>query len=142
MAFTGTITGNIGRDPELKALQSGQMVATFSVAVRQPKVKGEDPPAFWVKVEVWGKTAEYASDYLKKGDQVFCSGEVRQEDFTRRDGTPGSAVVLKNARVEKFTSREAVAPAAVATPQPQAARPAPQPAASYTAMQDDDGIPF
>lgn len=136
MAFTGTITGNLGRDPELRALPSGQMVTNFSVAVRQPKVKGEDPPALWVKVELWGKTAEYAADYLKKGDSVYCTGEVKQEEFTRRDGTAGQAIVLKNARVEKFSSREGSAP----TPAPvAAAKPAAQPAASYI---EDDGIPF
>lgn len=110
MAFNGQITGNLGRDPELRALQSGQFVCNFAVAVKQPKRQGEDLPAFWVKVEVWGKQAEYAADWLKKGDTVFCSGDVKTETFQKRDGSQGFAVTLGNARFEKLNRREEQAP--------------------------------
>jgi single-strand DNA-binding protein len=115
------------------------MVTTFSVAVRQPKRQGEDPPAYWVKVEVWGKTAEYAANYLKKGDSVFCAGTVTMEEFTKRDGTPGFANVLKNANVEKFSSRDGAPAAAAAAAAPA---PAPAPAAAPAAGGHDDDIPF
>lgn len=146
MAFQGQLTGNLGRDPELRALESGQMVTTFSVAVRQPKKGGQDQPAYWVKVEVWGKTAQYAADYLKKGDSVFCAGTVALEQFTKRDGTQGFANVLKNANVEKFSSRDGDAPAAA--PAPVAAPVVKQAAASLAAATGgavvdlDDDIPF
>ena len=127
MALIGQLTGNLGRDPELRYFENGTSVASFSVAARQAKVKGEDPPALWVKVELWGKSAQYAADYLKKGDHVFCTGDLRQEEFTRRDGSPGVALVLKNARVEKFgggqqQGQPAAAPAA--TSYAQASQPA------------------
>lgn len=150
MAFQGQLTGNIGRDPELRALSSGQMVTTFSVAVRQPKKQGQDQPPFWVKVECWGKTAEYAANYLKKGDSVFCVGTVTMEEFTKRDGTQGFANVLKNANVEKFSGRDgdAPAPAAAAAPAPVAAPVVQQAAASLATatagvvIDDDLDIPF
>lgn len=147
MAFQGQLTGNLGRDPELRALNSGQMVTTFSVAVRQYK---KDAPAYWVKVECWGKSAEYAANYLKKGDSVFCQGTVTLEEFTKRDGTPGFANVLKNANVEKFGGREggeASAPAAApAAPAPaQVVTQAAQSLAAATGgtVPDlEDDIPF
>lgn len=121
MAFQGQLTGNLGRDPEFRALSNGQMVTTFSVAVRQYK---KDLPAYWVKVECWGKTAEYAANYLKKGDSVFCVGTVTLEQFAKRDGTEGFANVLKNANVETFSKRDGDS----STPVAAAAAPAPAPA--------------
>lgn len=146
MAFQGQLTGNLGRDPELRALESGQMVTTFSVAVRQPKKGGQDQPPYWVKVEVWGKTAQYAADYLKKGDSVFCAGTVMLEQFTKRDGTVGYANVLKNANVEKFSSRDGNGPAPAAAP--AAAQVVQQAATSLatatggSVSQLEDDIPF
>jgi len=107
MAFTGQFTGNVGRDPELKTTPNGSMVANFSVAVRQRKVNGEYPPARWVKVEVWGKPAEYVTDYVRRGDTVMVYGEVMQPElFTRRDGSQGVAEVLRANNVENFGRRE------------------------------------
>lgn len=146
MAFTGQLTGNLGRDPELRYLESGQTVATFSVAVRQPKRQGEDPPAFWVKVEVWGKTATWLADNLRKGDQVLVCGTVAQETFTRRDGTAGQAVVIKNAQVEKMweprgqqQTQPAAAPAPAPAPAPAAA-PAPATQAAQSLAQATGGV--
>lgn len=144
MAFQGQLTGNLGRDPELRALSSGQMVTTFSVAVRQYK---KDAPAYWVKVECWGKTAQYAADYLKKGDSVFCVGTVTLEEFTKRDGTVGFANVLKNANVEKFSGGPAAAePAPAAAPAPAPAQVVQQAATSLAAATAgtviEDDIPF
>lgn len=144
MAFQGQLTGNLGRDPELRALSTGQMVTTFSVAVRQYK---KDAPAYWVKVECWGKTAQYAADYLKKGDSVFCVGTVTLEEFTKRDGTQGFANVLKNANVEKFSGGPATEqPAAAPAPAPAPAQVVQQAATSLATATGgtviDDEIPF
>ena len=146
MAFQGQLTGNLGRDPELRALSNGQMVTSFSVAVRQYK---KDAPAYWVKVECWGKTAQYAADYLKKGDSVFCVGTVTLEEFTKRDGTVGFANVLKNANVEKFSggpSTEQPAAAPAPAPAPAPAQVVTQAATSLAAATGgtviDDEIPF
>lgn len=154
MAFTGQLTGNLGRDPELRYLESGQTVATFSVAVRQPKRQGEAPPAFWVKVEAWNKTATWLADNVRKGDQVLVCGTVAQETFTRRDGTAGQAVVINNAQVEKMweprgqqQTQPAAAPAPTPAPAPASA-PVAQAAQSLSratggvVSQHQDNIPF
>jgi len=129
MAFYGQLTGNLGRDPELKYLQNGSVVANFTVAVRQAKRQGQDLPARWVKVAVWGKAAEYVGNYVRKGDKVALFGRVEApEAFTRRDGSQGFAEVFTAENIEKWNDGgqqgQAGAPAAAA-PAPAAAPPAP-----------------
>ncbi len=131
MAFYGQLTGNLGRDPELKYLDNGRVVANFTVAVRQPKRQGQDQPARWVKVAVWGKPAQYVGDYVRKGDKVVCFGRVEPpEQFTRRDGSQGMAEVFTADNIEKWTDGQGQqgqqAPAAA--PPTQAPPPAAQPA--------------
>lgn len=151
MAFTGQITGNLGRDPELKYLDNGKVVANFTLAVRQNKRQGQDPPARWVKVAVWGKPAEYVGNYVRKGDSVLCIGRVEAPElFTRRDGSQGLAEVFTAENIEKWGERQAQQGQAPAQPA-QAAAPAPHPAHAAAGWNsapqappagDDDDIPF
>lgn len=148
MAFIGQLTGNIGRDPELKYLDNGQTVANFTVAVRQPKRQDQEPEARWVKVAIWGKSAEYVGNYVKKGDSVLLMGRVGvPEVFTRRDGTTGIAETFTADNVEKFGERQEqgkAAPSSVAYAQAsqRVAPPAPAPALAPVAAVTSDEIPF
>jgi len=148
--FNGTLTGNLGRDPEFQTTQSGQMVSKFSLAVRQAK---KDAPAFWVKVEVWGKQAEYVANYLKKGASVCVTGQVAEESWNdKTTGELKKAVVIKNASVESWQARaeQGTTSADYAQASQRVAPPAPQPAArAATSMADafggsviDDEVPF
>jgi single-strand DNA-binding protein len=170
--FNGTITGYLGQDPELRFLNDGQQVANFTVAVRQNKRNGEQLPPRWVKVAVWGKTAEYVGNYVKKGDGVMCIGRVEPPElFTRRDGTQGMAEVFTAENIEKWSDaaerrqdaaqpaaaqqqplpahQAAVAPASAAataapwTPEQQAYVQTPaQPAAQPPVRQSSEDPPF
>ena len=141
--FNATLTGNLGRDPEFKTTQSGQMVSSFSVAVRQPKRQGEDPPAFWVKVECWGKTAEYAANYLKKGNSVCVTGQVTEESWSDKNtGELKKAVVIKNANIESWQSREGGQGAAPVQQGYAQASQARQQAPVAQATVYDDEVPF
>lgn len=165
MAFIGQLTGNLGRDPELKYLDNGKAVANFTVAVRQPRRQGQEQPARWVEVAVWGKAAEYVGNYVRKGDKVFLYGRVEAPKvFTRRDGSQGMAEVFTAENIEKFGDAQqqgqqggaaaAPAPAAPApgAPPPHLAavgwQPNPQqgtvaaPQAWNSSSPDPDDIPF
>tara|TARA_B100000614_G_scaffold236202_1_gene233570 strand:+ start:803 stop:1231 length:429 start_codon:yes stop_codon:yes gene_type:complete len=110
MAFQGTLTGNLGMKPELKTFQSGKMKTELRVAVRQ---QDKDAPAFWVQVDLWDKSAQYAADYLNKGDTIYAQGTIKEENFTRRNGEAGHKVVLQFARIELLkssTPKEGVSP--------------------------------
>lgn len=99
-----TAYGNLGRDPELKQVGDTQ-VASFSIGVRT----GKDETT-WVDCSIWGKRAEVAMQYLKKGSKITVNGSAKVRVYQKKDGTEGKALDL---RVNDFTlpAREA-APAA------------------------------
>jgi single-strand DNA-binding protein len=108
MAANITITGNLGRDPELRALESGQMVTKFTIAARQPKIRGEDQPALWFTVEVWGAPGEWIANNMHRGDSACVTGELCLRQWTNREtGQPAEALTIRCARVEKLGQREA-----------------------------------
>lgn len=86
------IIGRMGKDPEVKNLDSGKTVANFSVATStkyKDKQSGEKKELTqWHNIVLWGQPAEFAAKYLHKGDLVCVVGEVRtrswdQEGVTR-----------------------------------------------------------
>jgi single-strand DNA-binding protein len=134
MACNVSVTGNLGKDPELRSLESGQMVAKFTVAARQAKVRGEEQPALWFTVEVWGTIAEWIVNNLVKGDQVHVSGKLCLRQWTHREsGEVREALTITKADVEKlWTPRNPdpgqASPAAAAPTQAAAQQPAAAPA--------------
>ena len=103
MAFQATLTGNIGREPEIRYFESGKCKVELTVAIKQNK---KDAPAFWVQVDMWNKQAEFAQNYLHKGDTIFAQGTVTEETFTRRNGEAGHKVVLVFAQFEILKSAQ------------------------------------
>jgi len=84
-----TFSGNVGRDPELRYLESGMIIANFSIAVEGRK--GGD--TLWMAVKVWNKPAQVIGDYVKKGSKIIVSGELQQETWTK-EGVEKSRMVL------------------------------------------------
>mgnify|MGYP001312515578 CR=1 FL=1 len=138
MAFQGTLTGNIGKEPELKTFEDGKMKVELAVAIKQRK---KDAPAFWVQVDMWGKQAEFAMDYLHKGDTIYAQGTVTEQNFTRRNGEAGHKIVLVYSQVEIIKSKERseAQPEPTPTPQPVVRQ---QPKAGFEVVPEHDEIPF
>jgi len=83
------IVGNVGRDPELRSTQSGQAVATFSVATSERFKDKEGQPqerTEWHRVVAWGRLAEICGEYLRKGKQVYVEGRLQTRDWEDKDG--------------------------------------------------------
>jgi single-strand DNA-binding protein len=84
------LVGNLGRDPEVRYLPSGQPVANFSVATTS-RAKGPDgqyqDATEWHNVVVFGKQAEFCSQYLKKGRLVSVDGRLRTRQWEAKDGS-------------------------------------------------------
>lgn len=83
------LIGNLGKDPELKMTPSGQPLARFSLATtetwRTPAGEKQQKTE-WHNIVVWGKQAETAEKYLRKGKQVMIEGRIQYRDFTDQNG--------------------------------------------------------
>lgn len=83
------LIGNLGRDPELKATPSGQVLARFSIATTETwkNPQGEkQSKTEWHNIVVWGKQAEIADKFLRKGKQVLIEGRIQYREYTDQAG--------------------------------------------------------
>ena len=80
-----TAVGNLGKDPEMKFLPSGQPITNFSIAVnrRYTKSDGEKvDETVWMRVSTFGKLAETCNQYLQKGKLVLVEGRLTADPDT------------------------------------------------------------
>jgi single-strand DNA-binding protein len=84
------LVGNLGNDPDVKYTQSGTTVTTISVATSESwkdKQTGEQQERTeWHRVKFFGRLAEIAGEYLRKGSQVYVEGSIRTEKYTDKNG--------------------------------------------------------
>ena len=143
MAYTGQLTGSVvGKDPEVKYFENGSIVANLSLSVRQYKKKGTELSARYVRVAIWGKSAEYVGSYVKRGDSVLITGRVEApEIYTSNAGETKVNEKFTADQIEKFFPREdqaAATPAAADT----GACPMPPPAAPPLTVQQQNVAAF
>lgn len=139
------IVGNLGRDPEIRYMPSGDAVANISVATTdkwKDKQSGEQKEATeWHNISFFGKLAEIAGEYLKKGSQVYIEGKLQTRKYTDKDGVEKYATSIKAETLQMLGGRQdgqQQAPRAAAPAQRQATPQRQQPA-----MADmDDEVPF
>jgi single-strand DNA-binding protein len=101
------IIGNLTRDPELKALPSGMQVASFSVAtnrVWKDKNGAKQESADFHNIVVFGRQAETAAQYLKKGASVLVEGRIQTRSWDGPDGKKNYRTEIVADRVQ-FGSR-------------------------------------
>ncbi len=82
------LIGRTTREPELKILaNSGTAVANFNIAVdRKFQVKGKDKMTDFFNIVIFGKTAEYAANYLKKGKLCAVKGSIQNRMYDTKEG--------------------------------------------------------
>jgi single-strand DNA-binding protein len=71
------LVGRAGRDPEMRYFESGRVKTTFSLAVNRPTKEKETD---WFDIELWGRQAEVAGEYVRKGSLIGVEGRL---DFSR-----------------------------------------------------------
>lgn len=92
------LIGNLGRDPELKATPSGQVLARFSVATTEnwKNAQGEkQSKTEWHNIIVWGKQAEIADKFLRKGKQVLIEGRIQYREYTDQAGVKKTSCEIR-----------------------------------------------
>lgn len=101
------VVGNLGNDPELRYLQSGDAVCNFNVAAnsrrRNPQTDQWEDHATWYAVSVWGAQAESCNTYLSKGSRVLVTGNVRARAYINNNGEAAASLDLR-AREVRFLS--------------------------------------
>src|SRR3990172_7442346 len=103
------LIGNLGKDPDLRYTPSGQAVATFSLATND-RYKDKDGQmverAEWHNIVVWGKQAETAKEYLKKGRQIFVEGRIAYRTYDDREGNKRYITEVVAQRIQFLGRRE------------------------------------
>ena len=106
--ITASVTGNVGKQPELKTTAAGKPMATFSVASSYKK-DGRDPITTWIDVLCFDEQASVVCERLGKGDRVVVSGKLSIEKYQKKDGQEGTSVRLLADEVSlslRFPKRE------------------------------------
>ena len=83
------LIGNLGNDPQVKHLDSGRIVANLSIATSD-KYKNKEGEKIeetqWHDLVIWGKTAEIAEKYLRKGSKIAVEGKLTHRSFDDKEG--------------------------------------------------------
>lgn len=131
------LIGNLGRDPEVRFTQGGTPVANFTMATTE---RWNDPSGEkkerteWHRIVVWGKQAEVAAEYLKKGRSVYVEGSLQTREWTDRDGNKRYTTEVRAQRLQFLGARPDDRGGSAPAPVEEAA----EPAGGYA----DDDIPF
>ena len=142
------LVGNLGADPETKYLPSGDAVANIRLATTdrwKDKASGEMKEATeWHRIAFFGRLAEIAGEYLKKGSQVYVEGRIRTRKWQDKEGHDRYTTEIVADSMQMLGSRAGSGeprpePVGAKAAEPKAA-PATKPAGKFDDMEDD--IPF
>ena len=92
------LIGNVGKDPEIRYMQSGEPIANFSLATNEvwnDKSGQKQERTEWHRVEVFGKTAQVVRDYVTKGKPVYIEGSIRYDEWTDKDGNKRNTTKIR-----------------------------------------------
>lgn len=140
------ILGNLGNDPEVRYLPSGDAVATLSVATtHQWKDKNgeKQEQTEWHRVTMFGRLAEIAGEYLKKGSPVYIEGRIQTKKYTDKSGVEKYSTEIVAGEMKMLGSRPDGQSSGGQQSRPQQSRPANTKAPTGGHFDDlEDDIPF
>jgi single-strand DNA-binding protein len=102
------LIGNVGSTPEVRTLDGGTKVASFSLATNENYTKKDGTKVEqteWHRLEVWGNLANVAETIIKKGDRICIEGKIRTEKWEDKDGNPKTSVKIRVERIELLGKR-------------------------------------
>ena len=98
-----TLVGRAGRDPEVRYFESGTVVANLTMAVNR-RNRNDEPD--WFNLEIWGKQAQIAADYVKKGSLIGITGSFKLDSWKDRNtGEDRNKPVVRVDRLELLGSK-------------------------------------
>ncbi|MGL5272373.1 MAG: single-stranded DNA-binding protein [Phocaeicola sp.] len=142
------LIGNVGKDPEVRYLDSGVAVATFSLATTERGYtlqNGTQVPdrTEWHNIVLWRGLAEVAEKYVHKGDKLYIEGKIKTRSYDDQNGVKRTIVEIFADNMEMLSPRTQGS-----QPQPQASTQSSAPAQSQQPVQpaapanSNDDLPF
>ena len=140
------LIGNLTRDPEVKFTPKGTAVSQISLAINRKYKVGEEmkEETTFVDVELWGRLAEIAGEYAKKGNPLYIEGRLKQDSWDDKEtGKKRTKMLVVGETLQLLGGRQG---GGEGGQRPAQSRPASQPARSSAPAApqggDDDDIPF
>jgi single-strand DNA-binding protein len=133
------LVGHLGRDPEMRYVPSGDAVANFSIATTESwkdKQGVKQEKTEWHRISMFGKQAEIAGEYLKKGSSVYIEGRIQTRTWQDKEGNERQTTEIVADRMQMLGGK------------PSGQTESPQPAQSKTGTYeentgfDDDNSPI
>lgn len=86
------LLGHVGKEPDVRHLDSGMAVANFTLATTEKGYKTRDGKEIpdrteWLNIVIWNKLAEIAEKYVHKGDKLYIEGKIRTRSYDAQDGS-------------------------------------------------------
>ncbi|MBF2080571.1 MAG: single-stranded DNA-binding protein [Synechococcales cyanobacterium T60_A2020_003] len=98
------LVGRAGRDPDVKYFESGNVVCNLTLAVNRRRRDSDEPD--WFSLEIWGKIAEVAANYVRKGSLIGVTGALKFDHWQdRATGVDRSKPVIRVDRLELLGSK-------------------------------------
>lgn len=89
-----TVLGNVGKDPEIRTTNSGEIVANFSIAVSEKRKGAEN--TVWFNCVAFGKTAQVVEGYVKRGGKILVQGRIQTREYEKNGVRQRTWEVLVN----------------------------------------------
>jgi len=134
------IIGNLGQAPETRYTAGGDAVTNISVATSESwkdKQGQAQERVEWHKITFFGRLAEIAGEYLKKGSKVYIEGSIHTQKWQDQQGNDRYSTYIKASQMQML---DGVSKNGVPQPEPQHGKPPASPAGSMDNFDDD--IPF
>lgn len=101
------LVGRVGADPEIKYFETGRVKTTFNLAVNRPvkRTEGVDSTD-WFRIELWGKQAEIANEYVRKGSLIGIEGRLEFSRWTDQQGQKHEMPIIAASNLRLLGSRQ------------------------------------
>lgn len=139
------LVGNVGKDPEVRYLDSGVAVANFPLATSETYTNKNNERVTqteWHNIVVWRKTAEIVETYVKKGMQLYIEGRIRTRSWEDQDGNKRYTTEVYGDNLQMLGKKGDNENTAPQTPAPPAQNTQSNASADNSSEGETDDLPF